>query len=387
MNQWIQHAALAGPPGAFDAEKFARIVEHARKHNPFYREWLGAGVGEAPPVVTRADFQANNARILNGRRAEFATSGSTNTPVSLAWSPRRRQVEREDEAMLVEWLGGPLAAMQSLTFGKVAPGANEIEIHAPVGQQVAFLFRLRDEAGIRALTTFASNAVLLAEHLLATAGPQAWVERVGLLSESLFPWEEARLREAFPRAQIWSTYSSKEFGILAIRCPDHPAHWHVRGNKLGLEILDGEGRWCPPGVTGRLVVTDYFNTYAPCIRYDIGDLGAWGNCGCGRPGPVLGALHGKVRQAFVMSDGSRKPTYQLVMDFRKIAGLRQHQIIQEAVGRFVVKCVADRRVEEEVRRYLTRFLGAPPEALRCDYGEAIPRHPGGKFFTTWSLVE
>ena len=72
---------------------------------------------------------------------------------------------------------------------------------------------------------------------------------------------------------------------MAYRCPSQ-AGWHVNAETLLLEIVDASGQPCRPGEMGRVVITPFFSTAQPLIRYDHGDLAVAGEgCACGRTCP------------------------------------------------------------------------------------------------------
>jgi phenylacetate-CoA ligase len=81
---------------------------------------------------------------------------------------------------------------------------------------------------------------------------------------------------------VVDAYSSQEFGMLAVQCPA-ASHYHVQSENVLVEILDERDEPCPPGQTGRLVITALHNFATPLIRYEIGDLAIPGeSCACGR---------------------------------------------------------------------------------------------------------
>lgn len=67
------------------------------------------------------------------------------------------------------------------------------------------------------------------------------------------------------------TYGSIEMGIMAYETPARDG-LHLYENLIYFEFLDNEGRPVPPGVSGRVVVTDLIGKCMPFIRYDQGDF-------------------------------------------------------------------------------------------------------------------
>jgi phenylacetate-CoA ligase len=106
-------------------------------------------------------------------------------------------------------------------------------------------------------------------------------------------------------ARTVSRYSSQETSRIAHPCPEC-GHFHVNAEIILVEIVDGAGRQVPPGAAGSVVLTPFYNTAQPLIRYDIGDLAVrGGTCRCGRILPVIEAIVGRVYNLFRLQDGTR----------------------------------------------------------------------------------
>ncbi len=340
-----------------------------------------------PPILTRDLLREHNDDILNGRPAMLTTSGSTTVPVRLGFSPSRIHAERRQEARVLDMLGGriPLAEMVLEQTGRYAP--NQLPVMASVGEQIRFLSEMRKQRAIQGFNTYATNAKSLASYFLERGRPQSWVKRLGIFSETLHEADEALVARAFPKALIWSTYSAKECGLIALRCLDQGEGWHVLDGILGIEILDNQGTPCSPGQVGRVVVTDYLNSYCPLIRYDIGDLASPGVCPCGGySGKAFTALYGKVREAFLMPDGSRKLTYDLTLQFRTLSALHQFQVVQRSVRHFEILYRGEPGLGSTLEARFVSFLGYTPASIEVRRVNSIPRRANGKFFITWSEV-
>ena len=109
------------------------------------------------------------------------------------------------------------------------------------------------------------------------------------------------VRETFG-ARLIEHYSSKEGAQMAHECP--AGHLHVNAEACLLEIVDDDGQPCAPGALGRVVITPFFYTAQPLIRYDQGDLAVAGEtCECGRTLPVLASIAGRSLAIFRHPDG------------------------------------------------------------------------------------
>jgi phenylacetate-CoA ligase len=119
----------------------------------------------------------------------------------------------------------------------------------------------------------------------------------GKLSE-----EDRRAYKQIFGAKAIELYSSKEGGHMAISCPHN--RLHVNAEAVLLEILDENGQPVAPGETGRIVITPFFSTAQPLIRYDHGDLATAGaTCTCGLTLPAINEIVGRSIAIFRHPDG------------------------------------------------------------------------------------
>jgi phenylacetate-CoA ligase len=113
-----------------------------------------------------------------------------------------------------------------------------------------------------------------------------------MLSESLRSRIEDRLKMT-----VRQVYGTAFLGCIGYECL-HMAGLHVPDSVI-VEVTDpNTGKQVPPGTTGEIVVTS-FNTTYPMIRMATGDLSmlARESCACGRTGPMLKKIFGRIDQA------------------------------------------------------------------------------------------
>ena len=137
-------------------------------------------------------------------------------------------------------------------------------------------------------------------------------------------------------APIMSVYNSREVYDIAHQCPNSSNH-HVNWELMLLEVLDDEGRPCPPGKQGRCIVTPFYNTAQPLIRYDLGDQITLGeNCSCGRTLQVISELNGRTFHMFRLLDG-RKMSPRFHGFLRPLIGAYEWQFAQTALNTVEVR--------------------------------------------------
>lgn len=373
---------------AYATEHFKRIVNNAAKNHPFYREHFKKIVTQIP-ILTRGDVLEKNALLLNGYPVTARTSGSTGMPVELSWSEERIRLEKIINARYVAWLGGQLPCTRIIYVGDSEKRRRTcVDIQTPVDQQIQAIRHNYQKHGAVAITTYPTNAENLCRHIIEQGIDMSFIQRFGCYAEVFEPYQEKLINQAFPDARVWSTYSAMEFGLIAGRCPHNPDYHHIFSGKLGIEVLDPSGQPCEKNEVGRLVITDYFNTQSPFIRYEIGDLAAKGDCPCGKIDlPALSFIGGKVRGALVNRSGEKIPFTKLAAHLRDLPDIKQCQVIQHEVERFEIRYVtalkaeSEKRLRDEILKIMSDYWGYQP-VVEFTKEQEIKRGANGKFYAS-----
>ena len=151
-------------------------------------------------------------------------------------------------------------------------------------------------------------------------------------------------------------YSSSEVGLISMNC-EHTDQQHIQVETLLVEILNEQGQACQPGELGRVVITDYYNTVSPMIRYDIGDYARVGEpCQCGRHSPTLSEIRGRERGLFRRPNGDRFWPTAGQYAAAKIVKINQWQIIQHSLDDIEYKIVTDLPLTEDQRDQLLEIF-------------------------------
>lgn len=370
-------------------EQYSRIVQWAKNNHPYYQHTLSNALSSAP-ILTREDVLDNNELLLNGHPVTGRTSGSTGVPVAISWSQKRNALEEKVTQKFVQWLGGTRKVTKIIHLGEKDQDDQYLDVNSPVDTQIQTLLRRYRENQAIALTTYPTNAERLCQAIIEQGIDMSFIERVGCYAEVFERYQEDLIQRAFPNAEIWTTYSSTEFGMIAARCPHEPDFHHIFAGKLGIEILDEHNQPCRDGNIGRIIITDYFNTHAPFIRYEIGDLGARGHCPCGKIDlPALSQVIGKVRGALVHRNGDRVPFTNLSVALRDIPGMRQYQVIQHELDTFQLRFVSNltdiqlARLKQDVLKAFQDHFGYLP-LVEFTQEPTIERGQNGKYYASIS---
>lgn len=379
------------------AQQLTRLIAHARRHSPFWRERLDAAgaTGEQRhqrfsltelPVLGRREvqdaFEAMRAHApawKPGMIDSAKTSGSTGRPVSVerflpVYRPVYVAVALTDNRWHRRDADLPIAVVKDVPDGD-APAwdrmwrvlgkegrshqRNLVE-HAPEAL-LAWLAELKP----RYLSTTPAMAMRLAELALARDAKIA-LSQIITFGETVKP-ELRRLAEEAFGAKVTDRYSCEELGWIALQCPQHD-HYHVMSSSVIVEIVDDTGRPCAPGQPGRVLLTGLHSFAMPLIRYDVGDYAEWGEpCDCGITLPVISKIWGRERSFIRLPDGTLRIARLTGEYWREIAPIREYRVVQYSDGLIEAFVTCDRPLTEAERGAMTamlqKVLGHPFEIL------------------------
>jgi phenylacetate-CoA ligase len=129
---------------------------------------------------------------------------------------------------------------------------------------------------------------------------------------------------------VYNFYGSREINNLAAECPARSG-LHVNALTRYIEVVDDAGNALPPGVPGRILLTDLSNYFMPLIRYEIQDIGSWKGqpCECGRQFPLLERIWGRASDFIVTPEGKMIHSVfftHLFYDMSEVALFQIHQM-------------------------------------------------------------
>ncbi|MFZ5585537.1 MAG: phenylacetate--CoA ligase family protein [Thermodesulfobacteriota bacterium] len=415
-SQWWPADRLAN----LQWRELARLLDHARRRVPFYRQWFAdQGVEPADliarrdisplPIVTRAQLMAAPERFWaeNPPTGSYmkATGGSSGRPLRFRLDPRSDQWRlamsrrgyawagcRPGERQVYLWSSdftppGRLAlakrGLHRLLQGQIYIDSFHLG-PAELDRALGLIGRFRP----RCLVAFTSAALILARWALKRRWrPPASLASVITGAEGLSQPDRELLERVFA-CPVFETYGSREFMLTAAECPAH-AGLHISSENLLLEVVDPAGRPCAPGQTGRVLVTDLHNYAQPFIRYQNDDLAAWagGECACGRGLPLLARIDGRLLDV-LRSPGGRELTGtlfpHLIKDFEAITA---YQAVQDRLDHLSLRLVLARPLSDRERQGLLAAVGGALPGVTIDLTpvEQIERTPGGKIRVTIGL--
>ena len=396
----------------------ARIVDHHRQYNPHFKQRLAeqglthqdvstlAGLKKLKPI-TRRDLQQagtsfhseavppSHAPILKAQ-----TSGRTGEPVTIyktqmnqlffsAIAVREHQWWRHDYKHKIasirannrkyeespNW-GGHIAELY-----ETGPGVG-IPLNIPVREQNELLIKSNPDM----LTTHAGVLAALCS-IWEQEGYKLNLKHIKNVGETLHPDLRVRVKQ-ITGIDIEDIYSSNEVNCISLECPGTGLQ-HTMTDTLIVEVLNEQGEQCDVGQVGRVVVTDFYNTMNPLIRYDIGDYAEVGGaCPCGRHLPTLKRIVGRERGLFRRPNGDKFWPKAGQYAAAELVKVNQWQIIQHSLDDIEYKLVTDEPLTEDIKEKLLaifrKSLGF--DCVRItEYRDPIPTN--GKYEETICLIE
>lgn len=404
----------------WQAGRVVSLVRSAQSGCPHYQQSLAGWVGDCPgnvladllsaiPLLEKQSIREHPASFRNGNvreSAETSTSGSTGSPMTVGHDAK--SIQRRF-ALLVDHMR--MAGVQPLDRSVRLSG----RILCPVGQvqrspwlynraeRQLFLSSYHIDEVHQArlasrLVQFAPalldgypSAILEVLRLLRRAGARLESLRAVITTaETLMPDVRGEI-EALSGVRVLDYYAASE-GVPFIQQCGHGAY-HVRWESGVFEVFE-DGKVSLEG-NGELVVTSFVQDRSPLIRYRTGDLvrglkrDAGRACPCGRGGPMVDEVLGRVEDLIYTRDGRSLGmfTYRTL---KLIPGLGETQVIQTDYDEFEVNSVVMSgdvaSVSAQVQKSFERALGYPIR-LKFNPVDRLPKGPNGKLRLVISRVE
>ena len=389
---------------AYQAEHLAGTLEAAAAI-PFYHSRLGEAPHpsdlESLPVLRRSDLAQLNESVRSQhspaqKYMRSKSSGSTGESVEMLFDQRHQAGRFASRARYLASNGWNPLARSAWLIG-IRPGS-------PDGSLVnaAYLPRAKFFSHLEAFKTQADWLIerdpeyiyslpsnlegLLAEFAARGQGLPS-LKRIFTGGEIL---EDSVRNDArrYLQVEIADNYGSTE-AFLAWQCPS--GGYHTNAEHVLIEVVDENGRSVRAGSPGRVLVTTLQNRLMPLIRYDLGDfaIASSAACSCGRTLPMIEKILGRGVNLFRLPDGALFSPWQLVESMKAMPAVRQVQIEQQTLDRYIVRYAAQNTlgadVEIAIRRGFRTIVGQGAEVIFERMAE-IPRGAGGKFMAAVSSL-
>ena len=328
---------------AYQRSQLSQLLHHTRAHVPFYKNRLGAvflSNGEIDwnrwkeiPIVTRADLRDKRSEMLaaklppgHGPSKTFHSSGSSGVPIAMESTKIAIDANRAAAYRFYELQGIDLKKTRATLSNATKAGEmlreefyfkqwGELSASAAYGGREIVLNRnlpesrkldLLESESVTYLSDIPNNTEVLALANLSRKVPVK-LDAILCSGQGLSADQRNLFQESFG-ARSLSIYSSDEGGMMACQCGDRH-HYHLNPEIVLVEILTPDGKTCAPGKPGRVIITPFFSTALPLIRYDQGDTAELlPSCTCKSRLPILREIIGRQDQFMQFPDGMRSAT-------------------------------------------------------------------------------
>jgi phenylacetate-CoA ligase len=328
---------------AYQRSQLAQLLRHAKATVPFYKTRLDVIFkknGEIDwdhwheiPIVTRADFRDRHDEMLatelppgHGPTKTYNSSGSSGIPIAVevtqVWTYANNAaayrfhklqglVSTKTIASLANSVKNPeLLGVEYYTEqkNKQSPDTENDARRLVLNRNLTEgrMLDILEAEGVAYLFDIPNNIEVLAVANLSRKNPVR-LESIVCTGQGLTV-DQRNLFQASFGARSVSIYSSMEGGMMGCQCGDS-LHYHLNPEIVLVETLTADGGTCAPGEQGRVVITPFFNTASPLIRYEQGDGAELQSpCTCNSNLPVIGNISGRQDQFMRFPEGIRSAT-------------------------------------------------------------------------------
>ena len=223
---------------------------------------------------------------------------------------------------------------------------------------------------------YASALVWFAGYLKQRGISDLNVHSIISTAEKLFEPDRKLVEEQF-NCEVYDTYGSREFAILAGECPEHSGY-HISAETALVEFTR-DNEIVSAGELGEILVTDLQNYGMPFIRYSIGDAGKPSKeiCSCGRGLPMMKLIEGRITDFICTKDDRYISGPGLTLLFSDL-NIRRYQIVQKKIDELLVRIVIGANYsDEDERKIMSRMkktVGEKTEVV-IEHVDSIPRSP------------
>ncbi|MFK7829099.1 MAG: phenylacetate--CoA ligase family protein [Congregibacter sp.] len=393
-----------------------KLLAHAKLRVPYYRDnalfpstITSLSELEDLPILGKAEIRVHGEGMLaeNAGKAWWkSTGGSTGEPLRFAHDQLSHEWRTAMSLRGYAWAGAVPGSKQAYIWGvsTAVPGAVQKQkelLHRKIERKRQYnCFSFTPEAMQACyedlqrwkpdvIVGYTNPTYEFARFIEESGQEPLKVRSVLCAAEKVHPTQRETIARVF-RADVFDTYGSREFMLIASECDSHEG-MHVSMENLVVEIVDAEGKAVAPGETGRLVITDLHNYSMPFIRYEIGDLARASDhrCACGRESQVLEDIVGRSLDVVRTPEGRVIPGElfpHLMKDYPEVL---RFQVVQEEDYSISLALKPNGTIPDHVAASIRDKLAMLIEAdVAIDIKTVadIPLTPSGKHRVTISKV-
>ena len=395
----------------YQTKKLKFIISHAKNNIPYYQKTIKTSPKEnwnyqdmlkymqEIPILTKINIQNSFEELIdpNIDRKKMIyqkSGGTTGRPTQFFHDRKKLDYTRVALQRNFDWA----AYTMRMKCLKLASGQFEVTINKGIKGRIknllfnryfyegAFLtndlwaqevLEIIKKKKIKVLWGYPSIIYMLARELQYEKDLR--IETIITSSESLQESQRKKMEKTF-QCKVFDDYGSREF-MIAAECETHKG-LHINEELLLLEILNDRDQTCEPGKNGKLIITDFYNTSFPFIRFEIGDRGSFFEkeepCTCGRTLKRLKKLDGRSSETIEISgmiiSQSIFPDY-----FKTISNVEAYQILAYKNSLTINVILYNENIKEtikDIEKHLNqRFEGKIPLKV-CSTSKLIQESNG-----------
>ncbi len=358
-------------------EKTKRLLHYAYEKVPFYNKRFKS-IGLHPsdisseeqyeqiPVLTRKDIRVNFNLLVSseadpGKLKISTTGGSTGEPLRIGLMPgRNREIQKWQ--MMSWWDLNPAVNYASvyrklplslaqktaaylITWPQkvIRADASEMTVEG-IEKFINSFLRIKPRllhGYVGAIDTISDY--IIDNNIILPAPSVVW-----LTAAPVSRLQEEKISRAF-RAPVCDQYGCSEIYFVSAECPRKEG-LHIFSDSVKVEILGEDSNPVPPGMHGKIVLTNLDEYFFPLIRYENGDYGRLNDhlCSCGRSLPLMDKVKGRISDNLILPDKTVLTGEYLTTIFDEYTGrVRQFQIVQNQSQAIEVKVVLNNRDRDQ----------------------------------------
>ncbi len=375
-SQWWPRKKMA----AFQLEKLQQVLIHSYDTVPFYRRAMEArGFNprqftspaqlSAIPLLTRTLLLENQEALISSKADRDSlqwnfSSGSTGRRAQFAQDQNFRLWMRAHQLRTYQWcrewkLGEPFVLLWG---SEIYWSSKQLADHIDnlfSNRREFNTFRLSRELVrqfVTALARFRPRLVSTytnAMHLICHEVEQQGIDFPELravqgTSEPFPPAFRRRIEKALG-CETYDKYGTRETNIVSHESPDHDGMC-IQAENVFIEILDDNDEPCPPGSSGRVILTTLNNLSMPLIRYETSDRASFveGTAGCSIGLPKMSHVAGRQQDLIVTPEGDFIDAYLFSYLIMRFSEIRWFQVVQDTPSALLIRLYSPETVPQQV---------------------------------------
>ncbi len=386
-------------------KKLKRLVCHAYKHVPFYRNQFQK-INLHPndiqtvedlykiPIIDKDDLTGNAPSFFLDNRIKktehlksISTSGTSGHILNFFVDLQYNQLRKAQ--FLRPYITNGIGLMNRLLWFRGRP-EKEQRLHQKLGFLKDYQFYsgldpslqidLMQQKKPKVMRGYGSTFQLMASKILEERIPVHSPRIIFTDSEMLSTYSRRRIESVF-QTKIIDIYGTFETENIAYECRKHNGY-HIAVDCVIMEFVKN-GNPVKLGEEGEIVCTVLDNLAFPFLRYNLHDLGTPLDrpCTCGRTFPLMKSISGRMHQCLKKQDGSKISTTSIVSRIWYLGQyIHEFQIIQKALDLFLILIVPtkfySKKIEKEINLFLRKDF--PYATVQIRLTNHIQREKSGK---------